>query len=163
MKKLFLAAFAVFAFASVSAQNFAAGVTVGLPVGDAGDAYTLNLGIDLSYLWEVSESFDAGIATGYNTSLGDEIDLGLLGSVDIDDFNYIPIAAAGRFNASEEFVLGLDLGYAIGTGDADGGFYYKPMVGYNVTEKVQTTISYRGISVDDGNFSTLNLGVNYGF
>jgi len=166
MKKLFLAAFAVFAFASVNAQELRAGLTGGLPIGDFSDAYSFSFGLDASYLWEVSEDFSAGIATGYATSPGDSQSITILGittTIDAVDFSYIPLAAAGRFNASEGFVLGADIGYAIATGDGDGGFYYRPMVGYNISEEFQITASYRGVSVNGGSFSTVNLGVNYKF
>ena len=162
MKKLLLAAVVgLFAF-SATAQNFSAGVHVGLPIGDAGDLYTFNVGIDVDALWEVSDDFDAGVATGYSHSFGDEIDLGSFGAIEVDDFQYIPLAGAARFNASDDFQIGADLGYAIAVGEGDGGFYYRPMLGYNVGENTQITASYRGISVDGGSFSTVNLGVNFG-
>jgi len=162
MKKLLLlAAVAMFGF-TATAQNFSAGVTAGLPIGDAGDLYTFNVGLDLNALWEVSDDFDAGVATGYNHSFGDEIDLGGFGAVEVEDFQYIPLAGAARFNASEEFQIGADLGYAIALGDSDGGFYYRPMVGYNVSENTQISASYRGVSANGGSFSTINLGVNFG-
>ena len=156
MKKLMLlTVVAVFGLTSGFAQNLSAGVTVGLPVGDAGDAYTFNIGVDVDAMWEVSEEFDAGVATGYNHSVLDSDFVG-------DDFQYIPLAGAARYNASDDFELGADLGYAIAVGDGDGGFYYRPMVGYNLSENTQITASYRGISVDGGSFSTINLGVNFG-
>ncbi|WP_431136597.1 outer membrane beta-barrel protein [Psychroserpens mesophilus] len=171
MKKLMLlAAVAVFSLSNVNAQGeLRAGLNGGFPIGDAGDLYTFGFGLDVNYLWEVSESFQAGIATGFQTTAGDEftetIDLGFFGTqtitADIENFDYIPLAAAGRFMASEAFVLGADLGYAIAAGEGDGGFYYAPMVAYNITEKFQAGLSYRGISVDGGSFSTINLGVNY--
>lgn len=167
MKKLMLlAAVAVFSLSNVNAQGeLRAGLNGGLPIGDFSDSYSFGFGLDVSYLWEVSDDFQAGIATGYNTYGGEDLttDLGFFGTitVEIPNFDYIPLAAAGRFNASEAFVLGADLGYAIAAGDGDGGFYYAPMVAYNITEKFQAGISYRGVSADGGSFSTINLGVNY--
>ncbi len=167
MKKLLLVAVvAVFGLTNMNAQNFGAGITLGLPIGDAGDLYTFNVGLDLNYMWEVSDSFEAGVASGYNHSFGDETSFSFGDATitaDVDDFQYIPLAAAGRFNASEEFQVGADLGYAIAVGDGDGGFYYRPMVGYSVSDNTQITVSYRGISVDGGSFSTINAGVNFGF
>ena len=96
-----------------------------MPIGDAGDFYTFNVGLDLQALWEVSEDFDAGVASGYNHSFGDETSVTVLGvtvTSEAEDFQYIPLAGAARFNASEDFTLGADLGYAIAVGDGDGGF-----------------------------------------
>jgi len=172
MKKLFLlSVIAIFGF-TVSAQDssstdgggFNAGINVGLPIGDAGDGWTFNLTLDLSYLWEVSNVFEAGLATGYSHSFGDNIDLGSLGSFDVDDAGFIPIAGVARFNVTDEFVLGADLGYAIGVSpsDNDGGFYYSPRMQYGVSESIDIVFAYRGISVDGGNFDVLTLGVEFG-
>ena len=44
----------------------------------------------------------------------------------------------------------------------DGGFYYQPKVGYQA-EKYEVFAGYKGVSVDGGTFSSLNLGFNYKF
>ena len=169
MKKLMLlAAVAVFSLSNVNAQELRAGLNGGVPIGDAGDFYTFTFGLDVSYLFlDVSEDFKVGAATGYSTSSGEDIELGTfagvnLGSIEIDSFDYIPLAAAGRYSLSEAFILGLDLGYAIVMTDgADSGLYYRPMVGYNFTEDLQATLSYTGVSQDGTNFSSVLLGVSY--
>lgn len=158
MKKLLLV-MAVVAFGfTASAQDFRAGVNLGLPVGDAGDGYTFNLGVDLSYLWNVSDDFNAGLSTGYSHFMGDTI-----GGFDVEDASFLPLAGSARFNASEEFVLGADLGYAIGISPDgnDGGFYYRPMIGYNFGN-TQITGSYSGVSLDGWTMSSINIGVNFG-
>lgn len=160
MKKLLLcAAIAIFAITSVSAQEFNLGVNLGLPLGDIKDAYTLNIGVEANYLWQVSDQFDAGISAGYSHYLGDSV-----GGFDIDDAGFLPIAAAGRLNLSEDFTIGLDLGYAIGISPSgnDGGFYYAPKLQYGVGESFDIVLAYKGISVDGGTFSSLNLGVEFG-
>ena len=88
MKKLLLVvAFALFAF-TANAQNFNVGVNVGLPIGDAGDGWTFSALIDVSYLWNVSETVDAGVATGFSHSFGDEIDLGSFGTFEVEDASF---------------------------------------------------------------------------
>lgn len=158
MKKLFLLPiFAILTITSVNAQEFKAGVNVGLPLGDIEDAYTLNIGVEANYLWDVSEEFKAGISAGYSHYLGDS-DFG------VDDAGFLPIAAAGRFNVSEDFVIGADLGYAVGISPSgnDGGFYYAPRVQYGVSESLDIVLAYKGISVDGGTFSSINLGIEFG-
>jgi len=164
MKKLLFAAIAVFGLSSAMAQDFNVGVNAGLPVGDVADGYTLNFGLDANYLFEVSEEFDAGVTVGYSHFLGDSIDFGGLGSLDVEDAGFVPIAAAARFNASEEFTIGADLGYALGVSPDgnDGGFYYAPKVQYGVSEALDIVLAYKGISVDGGTFSSINLGVEFG-
>ncbi|BAO77114.1 outer membrane beta-barrel protein [Winogradskyella sp. PG-2] len=163
MKKLFLAAFAVFAFASVNAQEFNAGANLGLPIGDAGDGWTFNVTLDVNYLWEVSEKFHAGVASGLSYNFGDSFDTGF-GTIDVDDAVFLPIAAAGRFAASEKFTLGLDLGYGLGISpsELESGFYTAPRVQYAVSEALDVVLAYRGVSLDGGSFDTITLGVEFG-
>jgi len=181
MKKIVLAAFAVFAFASVNAQDFNAGLSFGLPIGDAGDSHTFTMALDINYLWNVSEKFDAGIATGYSNSFGDkfsvegEIDgVGvIIDNIRVDDVGFLPIAAAGRFSVSDKLTLGADLGYAIGItpSENNGGFYYAPKIQYAITDAISIVAAYRGVSVDFRffdiiritSFDTITLGVEFGF
>lgn len=162
MKKLFLAAFAVFAFASVNAQEFRAGISGGLPIGDAGDLAIFSIAVDLGYLFEISDDFDAGVTTGYSHSFGDEITI--LGTTfEVEDVQFIPLAASGRFSVSEEFTLGADLGYAIGIDDGnDGGFYYSPRAQYSVSDAIDIVAAYRGVSVDGGSWDIISLGIEFG-
>lgn len=165
MKKLlFLAAFAVFGLSTMNAQDFNAGINVGLPMGDVKDSYTLNISAELNYLWEVSDQFEAGLMTGYSHFLGDSVDLGAFGTVDFEDAGFIPLGGAARFNVSEEFTLGADLGYAVGVSPDgnDGGFYYAPKVQYGISETLDIVLAYKGVSMDGGTFSSLNLGVEFG-
>jgi hypothetical protein len=172
MKKLLLMTVIAFFGFTVGAQDsssadsggFNLGINVGLPVGDAGDGWNFNVTLDLSYLWEVSDVFGAGIATGYSHSFGDSVDLGGFGSFEVEDAGFIPIAGAARFNVSDEFILGADLGYAIGVSPSgnDGGFYYVPRIQYGVSESIDIVLAYRGTSVDGGSFDVLTLGVEFG-
>ena len=156
MRKLFLfIAVAIFGLLNLNAQGFKLGANVGIPTGDASDFSSFAIGIDVNFLWEASEAFDAGLAAGFSNSFikkewGDT------------DVQFLPIAAAGRFNASEDFKIGADLGYAIGINDGnDGGFYYRPMVGYNISEIMEIDLSYSGVSKNGGTWSIIGLGVMF--
>ena len=158
MKKLFLcAAVAVFAFANVNAQEFKAGVSAALPIGDAGDIATFGVALDVAYLFEVSEEFQVGPSVGYSHSFGDS-------DIIDEDFSWLPISAAARYAVSEEFTLGADLGYAVGISPSgiESGFYYAPRAQYSVSDALDIVLSYRGISLDGITWSTVNLGVEFG-
>jgi hypothetical protein len=164
MKKLMLlAAVAVFGLTTVTAQNFNAGVSAALPMGDAGDFTTFGVNLDVNYLWEVSEEFNAGIASGYQHYFGDSVEV-LGTSFDFDDFGFLPIAAAARYSLSEDFTVGADLGYALGLSPDgnDGGFYYAPKVQYGVSDAIDIVLAYRGVSLDGGSFDAVSLGVEFG-
>lgn len=164
MKRLFLVAvLAVFGLSNVNAQDgFRAGISGGIPIGDSGDFATFAIAVDLGYLFDLSEDFKAGVATGYSHSFGDEVNI-LGTNVSLDDVQFIPIAASGRFDVSEQFGVGADVGYAIGINDGnDGGFYYAPRVSYSVSEAIDIVAAFRGVSVDGGSWDIISLGVEFG-
>jgi hypothetical protein len=161
MKKvLLIAALAVFGLGVSNAQEagFKLGVSAALPMGDMGDVTTFGFGIDAAYLWEISDEFHVGAATGYYHFFGDDLDLGMFGTIEMPDFQFIPLAATARYYVSEEFFVGADLGYGMAIGDYDGGdFYYRPKVGYSFGS-VAAHVSYAGI----GDFSFIGIGIEFG-
>jgi len=65
---------------------------------------------------------------------------------------------------SEKFLVGLDLGYAIGASKGvNGGFYFRPMVGYSILETILLQASLSSISADGGSISNFSIGAVYGF
>ncbi len=148
MKKLLLsAAFAVCSVIAVNAQTtgFQAGAYVGIPVADASDYTSVNLGINLTYHWDVAENFKLGFRTGYDLFTAKEFEiLGM--KIKGDDVGFIPVAASGKYSFNQFFV-GADLGYAIyvGSGDSDGGFLYEPKFGYDAVS-FDIYAFYKGIS-----------------
>jgi len=173
-KALLMTAIAVFAFTSVNGQELKAGLSFGLPVGDAGNIYNFNTNLDLNYLWKVSEKFDVGVATGLSYNFGDEVRIpNVIGGgstiIDVEDAVFLPIAGAGRFALSEKFTLGIDLGYAIGIRPSwnDGGFYYAPRVQYSITEAIDLVVAYRSVEIPVGVFAVgyldnITVGIEIG-
>ncbi|CAL2092660.1 OMP_b-brl domain-containing protein [Tenacibaculum sp. 190524A02b] len=181
MKKLLLVAMMAFGFA-MNAQDgqFNVGANFGLPIGTTGDVSSFVLGAEVNYLFEVSDDFKVGPSVSYNYFFGKDVDTNVGGNLGgllnglvnqlteslgiSGDSSYMPIAAAARYNVSEAFVLGADLGYAIGISPSanNGGFYYRPMVGYNVAEKIMIQATYSGVSTDGSTASNIGLGVMFG-
>ncbi len=167
MKKTILcAAIALFSLANVNAQEFNLGISAGLPIGDFSDLFSFSAIADVNYLFDVSEEFQVGPMAGLSYSFGEEFeadfgDFEVEGSV--EDAIFLPIGGAARFNISENFTLGADLGYALGISDGlDGGFYYAPKVQYGVSQSLDIVAAYRGVSVDGGSFNIVSLGVEFG-
>lgn len=170
MKKLLLiATFALLGTTAVNAQEngFRVGAHVGLPMGDAGDSYALNAGIDVAYTWMLSDNFELGATTGYSHYFGKEVTIPGMSfmGVTIPSQSYkfnvgsIPVAATAQYTFDGGFNVGADLGYAFLTGDADGGgFYYQPKVGYTFAEKHTVYAGYKGISKDGAELSSVNIG-----
>ncbi|MBF7090423.1 hypothetical protein IUY40_02540 [Flavobacterium sp. ALJ2] len=168
MKKITLSIVAVLAFGFANAQDghFKVGAHVGLPMGDFKDFYSVNLGVDVAYLWQVTDKFSAGATTGYSTYLG-KTTKETFGAVVIetkgDAAGFIPVAGTAQYSISDNLFVGADLGYAIyaGSGDGNGGVIYQPKFGYQA-EKFEIYAGYKGIS-DSGTLSSINVGLNYKF
>lgn len=142
--------------------QFTAGISGGLPIGDAGDLATFSIAVDLGYLFEISDSFSAGPTTGFSHSFGDEINVGGF-TFEVEDVQFVPLGAAARVEVADSFTLGGDVGYAIGINDGnDGGFYYSPRAQYSVSDLIDIVFAYRGVSLDGGSWDIISLGLEFG-
>ncbi|WP_222984327.1 outer membrane beta-barrel protein [Flagellimonas meishanensis] len=138
--------------------DFKAGAHLGLPIGDAGDLATFAIAVDLGYLFDISDEFSAGPAIGFSHSFGDEVSVGGF-TFEVEDVQFLPIGGEARY-AFDDFFIGGGLGYAVGINDGnDGGFYYSPRFGYNVSDKVAIMAAYRGVSLDGGSWDIITAGV----
>ncbi len=162
-KSLFIVLIVLFSISSAFSQsNFRIGVNAGIPVGDIEEFTTFQLGADVAYLYPVSNLFSVGALAGYSRYFGDDVSTPL-GNINVDDISFLPIAASARFGFENSLFVAADLGYAVGLDDGnDGGFFYRPKVGYSLG-LVAVIASFSGISVDGGDVSSVNLGVEFGF
>ncbi len=156
MKKLLLVAMMAFGVA-VSAQEgeLNVGGTIGLPTGDASDFFDVTGAIEANYLFTASEKFKVGPSVSYLHFNGEGADIA-----------FLPLAVAGRYDVSEKFIVGADLGYGIGvrpSGNTQSGFYYRPMVGYKATDKITIHVDYSSVALDNVTASSFGLGGTYSF
>ena len=153
MKKLLLLIiFLVGGVTSAHSQgDLRLGINAGVPVGDAADYSSFNAGADVAYLMGFGDIFQVGPMVGYNHFFGED---------GVDDLQFLPIAATARFGLAA-LELGLDLGYGLGiSDDLDGGFYYRPKVGFSLFG-LGLIGSYTGFSNDGDNISSVNLGLEF--
>ena len=162
MKKFIVTFFLIWSLsATVSAQNgLNIGGSVGFPVNSSGYDFTFGYTLDANILFGIHPGFSLGVASGYGQGFGDTYRvLGV--EFDVEDYQYVPVALSGRHYPNSKLVWGTDIGYAIAVSDLDrGGFYFRPMIGYNITNKMQLNANYVGIS-DYFYWSTLNLGITF--
>lgn len=163
MKKILLfVAVAVLSFSVAQSQQMKLGVSAALPVGDMSDGYGFGAQADFSYLFQINEAFLVGPTASLFYYSGKKIDIGYgLGSHKIDDAMFLPIGGSARF-LLEDFFFGADLGYGIGLSPSgnDGGFFYRPKVGYNFGN-IGAVLSYSGIALDGATFGSVNAGVEF--
>jgi hypothetical protein len=154
MKKLILLVLFMIASLCINAQELKIGLSGALPVGDANDISSFGLNAEATYLVPLDRQLDLGLTAGYLHYF----------SKDFDDYGFLPIALAGRFIATEDIDLGLDLGYALAISPSgnDGGFYYAPKFLYGITETLDIVLSYKGVSLEGISFDVVALGVEFG-
>ena len=169
MKKFFFTTFAIlsFIFTTQAQDGINIGAFIGVPI--SGSYASFSVGLDANYLFPITDKISVGPATGFSHSFAKTN--AYFGVVYGDDFQYIPIAAAGRYAINDKMVGGFDLGYGLGINDGnDGGIYYRPSFGYNIKEKIQLNASYRGLSLGSGNgvyyrgsFAIFSVGATFNF
>lgn len=160
MKKLFLiAVITVFSMPVIQAQTFKIGGTIGLPTADASDFSTMVLGVDIYYYFtEVDALIQIGGTAGFRNFFGDEVNIGQQ-QVSFDDRQFLPLAAAGRVKLFGLFSGGVDVGYAIGIDEGnDGGFYARPVLGFDIADIIEINMSYETIANDGRTWGNFNVG-----
>jgi len=177
MKKIILSAIAIMALGTAAqAQDeggFKVGIHAGIPMGDAGDFYSFNAGVDVAYMFPIADEFLLGVTSGYSYFAGKEFEQTYSPGFGMPAITvtgpkvngaFLPVAAAAKYSLSESFFIGADLGYAlyIGDGEGDGGAYYQPKVGWQ-SESIEVFASYKGIAVEDTSISTIGVGAAYKF
>ncbi len=152
----------VFGSLAYGQEGFKLGLHGGLPLGtEANDAVSLVAGVDTGYHLALGEVVDAGIMTGYILGFPEQFDSG---GADLPHVQFLPLALSVRFWMTNSFCLGGEAGKAFGLNSGnEGGFYYRPMVGYLMGPQTQVTLSYTGIDSENLPWETLNLGVVYTF
>lgn len=160
MKKTFIAVIIIIGTvfsASAQESKFTAGVNVGLPMGDIKDFYSINFGLDFAYNFNVAKNFDAGFGVGYAHYIGKKEDF-----FEVEDAGFVPVFATAKYLITESIFVGTDLGYGIGISPNgnNGGLFYQPKLGY-ITDEFDIFVGYKNISLDNLNYTTVNLGINY--
>ena len=174
MKKLFLTgALALFGLmnAQKTESGIRLGVNAGIPVGDFGKFTTFTAGVDLAYLYPLTENFRLGVATGYSHYFGKKTKTDLILVIlrnEVPDVGIIPVAATAEFTLGDSNVfLGADLGYAFFTKkdlkNENGSFYYQPKLGYSFDKRHDLYFSYKGFTRNNANAGSINLGYAYNF
>lgn len=150
MKKIMIIALIVLGGQMAFAQNnLKLGINGGFPVGDTSSFTDLNWGADAAYLFDFAGIIQGGPLIGYTNFIRNR---------NYNDLQFLPLAVSGRIELPV-FLVGLDLGVAIGLGGGAGsGFFYRPKVGMGVMF-FDVIASYSAVSVSEGHFSSVNLGV----
>lgn len=154
MKKLILSVLLIGFGSTAEAQQdgFRLGAHAGVPLSDASDISSVNLGIDASYLYGIADSIAIGVASGYSTFLGKD---------DFDGYSFIPVAASLRGGYGESIFYTADLGYALALTDgADGGFYIQPKLGWT-NSRIDAFVFYKSISADGASLGAVGAGIAY--
>jgi hypothetical protein len=137
--------------------HFAAGLDLGLPVGDAHNISSFVLGGRLQGEYNFNENVTGVGSISYDHYFGK--DLG--GGVKLN-YGAVPIMVGPRFYPSENFFVGAQVGVGFFTGDASGsGFAYAPQVGYNA-DNFQAILAYNAIS-KNGTIANIGLTFLYKF
>ena len=161
MKKYILALlFATFVAGLHAQEGFKIGFHGGLPIDDFNDAVSLSLGFDAGYMFALGEVVDVGVSTGFINGFAETFDSDVI-VADLPNMQFVPLAASVRIWPSNSLSFGVDAGQALGINDGnDGGFYYRPILGYLMSAFTEVNLSYTTINMDnDLSWNSVNLGL----
>lgn len=137
-------------------------ISAGLPIGDASDVSNVNLMGGLLFQTVVNENLNLTFGATYSHFIGKKVTSDLI-TIEYDDISSILLGAGARVFMSQDFGIGIELGYAIGINpdNYDGGFYYSPNLRYYVWDSTNIFINYTSIT-NNGSLSSINLGFEFG-
>ena len=175
MRKILTIVLLGLGLANVNAQdgNFKVGAHLGIPISSiASDFYNVNLGVDVAYLWNISDKLQIGTTSGFSFYSGkNDYSFWIFSpsgayelNGEVENRTVLPLAGALKYNFSKKFFAGADLGYAFflsGTSNT-GSLYFQPKAGLNF-KKNEIYISYKGLSKGGETIGTINLGYAYNF
>lgn len=173
MKYKVIVLFMVLIFMETSAQDgFRAEVNIGPTVGDATEYFSYSLQGNLYYMWNMSQTIALGLTAGVVVFLGEGKNTNEVVFGSIPDV-FFPVAIATKAQFSD-LIIGLDIGYGISANafgssegdfieDGNGGFYFRPLFGFNINEKLALIVSFSSIKESHDTSSALSVGVNIGF
>jgi len=139
--------------------NFEASAEVGFVIGDASDFTSMSLGAALAYLFEVNDDFQVGPEVGYTNYFGKDYTSGSI-TIKGDDLGVIPILVKAKYSLSDQFKAEGGAGYAVFTGDGDGGeFTWRLGGSYEFTEDWGVGAGYNSITGDGGSIDTFYVRV----
>lgn len=158
-----LALFALSCTMASSQEGFKIGAHGGIPLGDVNDRIGIVVGADIGYLWAPNKVFDLGVKAGIIHGFPETFKVETV-SVKLPSVQFAPVAASVRIWAARSFSFGGDVGHAIGLNEGnDGGFYYRPQIGFQVGPQSELNFSYTAIDLGEATWSTVTFGYVYTF
>tara|TARA_R110000796_G_scaffold37722_4_gene95345 strand:+ start:250797 stop:251309 length:513 start_codon:yes stop_codon:yes gene_type:complete len=164
MKKIVLTfAITFFGIGLYAQEGLKLGIQGGLPFDDFNDEIGVVVGADLGYMWALGEVVDLGIMTGYIYGFPEKFETENP-LIDLPSIQFMPISASLRVWTSNSFSFGVNAGQAIGLNDGnDGGFYYRPQIGYLMGPFTEFNISYTSIKIENRSWTTVTIGILHTF
>jgi len=138
-------------------------IGVGLPTGDTSDFSNINLSGGLLFQSVINEHLNLTFGATYSHFIGKKVTEELI-TIEYDDLSSILLGAGARGFFTQDFGVGIELGYAIGITpeNYDGGFYYSPNLRYYISSSTNVFLCYTNVSSDGSALSSINLGFEFG-
>lgn len=155
--------FALISTIASSQEGFKIGAHGGIPIGDFNDKIGVVIGGDIGYMWAPNKIFDLGVKAGIVHGFAERFRAETV-SVKLPSMQFAPVAASVRIWAAKSFSFGGDVGQAFGLNEGnEGGFYYRPQIGFQTGAQSELNFSYTAIDQGEDTWSTVTFGFLYTF
>lgn len=139
---------------------FQIGTFVGLPIGEEKDFYSMVLGAELSYLFNINNNLSLGPEVGFTRFTGKDI-----GEFKTEGLSFIPVGGIIKYSFSEKIAVEGHIGYSFFTEEnVDDGLNYGVGIGWEIAPGIviQPNVSITN-SGKNGNFNSFGIGFLYAF
>ncbi len=138
-------------------SGFSIGFEAGLPVGENGKIYSGILGGSLQYEGRPASDVGITVSAGYlNYSIKNDYGSGNVG--------FVPLLGGVKYYFSPAAFLHAQIGAAVGTRKDQGtSFAYSPGIGLKLTQNLEATIKYAGISNKGGRLENVGARIALNF
>ncbi|WP_207495545.1 outer membrane beta-barrel protein [Aridibaculum aurantiacum] len=157
------ALFTTASYAQVGQTTLGVGLDVGVPTGDFNNTQKIGIGGTADFGYNVGTGTALTLTVGYISFSGDEV-----GTFKYPAVNTIPIKAGVRYFVGPGLYLEPQLGYtSISTPNSNtsgtGGFTYAAKAGYRISNSLDLSARYEGISRNNANLNFLGFRLGYNF
>jgi hypothetical protein len=142
--------------------KFSASPGVTIPTGLYGGFFGIGGEVEFKGEYPVAENINLTGSLGLGVFSAKSVNLGF-GSSDGKSMTFIP-AIVGLDYKANQLHIGIGVGYAnYSSGSSEGGFTFRPQIGFDVTDRIQLNMKYTSTSTSFVNINYIGISPVFRF
>jgi hypothetical protein len=142
--------------------KFSASPGVTIPTGLYGGFFGIGGEVEFKGEYPVAENINLTGSLGLGVFSAKSVNLGF-GSSDGKSMTFVP-AIVGLDYKANQLHIGIGVGYAnYSSGTSEGGFTFRPQIGFDVTDRIQLNMKYTSTSISFVNMNYIGISPVFKF